>query len=88
MGQKQVPIPLLEAARVCRTRLAEAFSVAVDKREGAQGDLISAIAEAMGDPDAPVRRWLRQRSFPLGITNLHLLVVYFPRPITRRPMKS
>ena len=43
MGQKQVPLQLLEAARLCRSRLAEAFAVAVDDREGLQGDLMARL---------------------------------------------
>ena len=35
--------------------------------EGLQGHLIHHLAEAVGDPDKPVRTWLKEASVPLGI---------------------
>ena len=40
---------------------------AQEKEEGLQGDLLSRLAEATLDPDAPVRRWLQQEAVPLGV---------------------
>ena len=67
LGQDGIPSCLEELAYKLRMTLGTSLGVASRAKEGLQGSLIYNLAAYLGDPDEPVRTWLRDEAVPLGI---------------------
>ena len=68
LGTSETPLVLKEAAQKCRQLLAPQFQAEVwPDTEGLQGNILHQIAQALGDPDELVRKWLDSAETPLGI---------------------
>ena len=66
-GSDASPQVVVELAREVRTKLCDEFQIAQGPETALQGRLIAELAARLGDPDSPVKEWLRRGTVPLGI---------------------
>ena len=66
LGKTDLPPLVSEVANQARARLCNHY-VVESRASGLQGPLIKPIAEAAGDPDDEVDKWIVDEAVPLGI---------------------
>ena len=85
LGCEKIPQVLVDRARKIRAALSAVLKVQPGPEATLQGELIAGLATRLGDPDEPVRRWLRQGTVPLGISSPIEAGGVFPHAVSDYP---